>query len=46
MDDQLLLFPEKIVYNDIESFDISDIPDNDFWRRNSKKFSDIPKDTY
>ena len=43
---QILLFPEEIVYNDIESFDISKIPDNDFWRRNSKNFSDIPKDTY
>ena len=46
MDNQLLLFPEKIVYNDIESFDISNIPDNDFWRKNSKKFSDLPKNTY
>ena len=46
MEDQLLLFPEKIIYNDIESFDISNIPDNDFWRKNSKKFSDLPKDTY
>ena len=43
---QQSLFPEEIIYNDIESFDISNIPDNDFWRRNSKKFSDIPKDTY
>ena len=46
MEDQLLLFPEKIIYNDIESFDISNIPDNDFWRKNSKKFSDLPKNTY
>ena len=43
---QILLFPEEIIYNDIESFDISKIPDNDFWRKNSKKFSDIVKDTY
>ena len=43
---QISLFPEEIIYNDIESFDISNIPDNDFWRRNSKKFSDIPKNTY
>ena len=43
---QILLFPEEIIYNDIESFDISKIPDNDFWRRNSKKFSDLPKNTY
>lgn len=46
MDNQLLLFPEKIIYKDIESFDISNIPDNDFWRKNSKKFSDLPRDTY
>ena len=43
---QISLFPEEIIYNEFESFDISNIPDNDFWRRNSKKFSDIPKDTY
>jgi hypothetical protein len=43
---QQSLFPEEIIYNNIESFDISNIPDNDFWRRNSKKFSDIVKDTY
>lgn len=43
---QISLFPEEIIYNKFESFDISNIPDNDFWRRNSKKFSDIPKDTY
>jgi hypothetical protein len=46
MEDQLLLFPEKIIYNNVESFDISNIPDNDFWRKNSKKFSDLPKNTY
>ena len=27
---QQSLFPEEIIYNDIESFDISNIPDNDF----------------
>ena len=43
---QILLFPEEIIYNDIELFDISNIPDNDFWRKNSKKFSDLPKNTY
>ena len=45
MDDQLLLFPEKIVYNNIESFDLSNIP-VDFYRQHFKKLSDLPKDTY
>jgi hypothetical protein len=45
MDNQLLLFPEKIIYNDIESFDLSNIP-VDFYRQHFKKLSDLPKDTY
>jgi len=43
--EQIELFPEEIIYNDIESFDISNISE-DSWRKNFKKFSDIPKDTY
>ena len=42
---QLLLFPEIIVYNDFDSFDISNIPE-DIWRKNCKKFSDIKKGVY
>ena len=42
---QQSLFPEEIIYNDFESFDISNISE-DIWRKNFKKFSDIKKDTY
>lgn len=44
---QLNLFSEEeVIHNEFDSFDISNIPDNDFWRKNSKKFSNLPKNTY